>query len=133
MGGFWKIEKIVNPNNRNPATMEQEEDPSRYVRTKPPTIKPEGYFKLMSPEDFEAELSLEFAHMFRDYIKECLKKKEKFANIARQKENAMARIGKSMNDDLPSAIGGVSGGSAAHERKPRGLTPYQQKKKNKNY
>jgi len=74
-GGFWKIEKIVNPNNRNPA-LEEDEDPSRYVRTKPPTIKPEGYFKLMSPHDFEVEMSLEFAHMLRDYMKEFLKKRK---------------------------------------------------------
>ncbi|ETO22006.1 hypothetical protein RFI_15197, partial [Reticulomyxa filosa] len=123
------IDKIVNPNNRNPA-LEEDEDPSRYVRTKPPTIKPEGYFKLMSPHDFEVELSLEFAHMLRDYMKEFLKKKEKFANIAKQKEKALARIGKSMDDDIPSAIGGTSSPSPsdASAAKAKGPTPFQQKK-----
>ncbi|ETO05981.1 SNF2-related domain-containing protein, partial [Reticulomyxa filosa] len=126
-GGFWKIDKIVNPNNRNPA-LEEDEDPSRYVRTKPPTIKPEGYFKLMSPHDFETELTLEFAHMLRDYMKDILKKREKIASYAKQKEKAMARIGKSMQDDIPSAIGGTPTVPAAQDNKAKGLTPFQQKK-----
>jgi len=129
MGGFWKIDKIVNPNNRNPA-LEEDEDPSRYVRTKPPTIKPEGYFKLMLPHDFEVELSLEFAHMLRDHMKDLLKKKEKHANYAKQKEKALAKIGKSLNDDIPSAIGNVGGNdhSANVTAKPKTITPFQQKK-----
>jgi len=125
-GGFWKIEKIVNPNNRNPA-LEEGEDPSRYVRTKPPTIKPEGYYKLMSPHDFEVEFTLEFAHMLRDYMKDILKKKEKVANYTKQKEKALARIGKTMNDDIPSAIGGSPSGNTAAS-KAKGPTPFQQKK-----
>jgi len=89
-GGFCKIEKIVNPNNRNPALLE-DEDPSRYVRTKPPTIKPEGYFKLMTPHDFETELTLEFAHMFRDYMKDVLKKKRKSSQFYQTKRESISK------------------------------------------
>jgi len=63
-------------------------------------------------------------------MKDFLKKKEKLASYAKQKEKALARVGKTVNDDIPSAIGGTSVHETSNTgNKSKGLTPFQQKKK----
>ncbi|ETO30750.1 hypothetical protein RFI_06371, partial [Reticulomyxa filosa] len=70
--GFWRIKKIVTiPENL------AEDDPSRYIRTKPVLCKPEGFYKLMHENDFGLAFQISLLHILRDEMKDVVNKKKK--------------------------------------------------------